>query len=164
MNLLESKVIQTKLEKEIFIDQSSNIEFNRFHYHESTFHTYEFMVGLELIRIRDNELYGTKKAYFGIRITEEIQSIIIFEPDQQSIFALKNKQENQAVTELIDYLITKSTNFKQLVMAMIYNLKQENVVCEKEIKELKAKQALLERLLNVRFENVIFAKQMKITA
>jgi hypothetical protein len=164
VNLLESKVIQTKLEKEIFIDESSNIELSSFHYPEKNFPFYEFMVGLDLIRIRNNEFYGTKKSYFGIRITEDLQSIIVFEPDQQSIFAVKNRQEKEAATELINYLLTESPNFKQLVMIMTNNHKQANVVCEKEINESKAKLALLQRLLKVRYDDVKFAIQKKIIA
>lgn len=62
MNLLESKVIQTKSEKEIFIDDSSNIELSGFQYPFKNSPYYEMMVGLELMRIRNNEFYGVKKA------------------------------------------------------------------------------------------------------
>ncbi|MCH6266230.1 hypothetical protein [Neobacillus citreus] len=47
MNMLESKVIQTRFEKEIFIDEKSNIEINGFRSLDKKFH--EFMIGLDLI-------------------------------------------------------------------------------------------------------------------
>ncbi|MCM2534376.1 hypothetical protein NDK43_21020 [Neobacillus pocheonensis] len=161
MNLLESKVIQTKLEKEIFIDQGSNIELKIFQFLEKDLPYYEFMVGLEFLRIRENEYYGTEKRYFGIRFTEDMQNLIVFEPDQHSIFAAKNEQEKQAVTELIIYVLTKSPNFKQLVTTMVNNFQHQNVVCEKEYKEVDAKQVKLEQLLNVHIENVKFQIQKK---
>ncbi|MGG3466254.1 hypothetical protein ABES02_01610 [Neobacillus pocheonensis] len=164
MNLLESKVIQTKSEKEIYIDQNTNIEIGGIQYPEKAHPYYEFMVGLELIRIRANEYYGTKKAYFGIRITENLQSLTIFEPDQQSIFASKSEEEKDAAIELINYLLIESLNFKQFVMTMIRNLKTENGIFEKEISKLKANKALLEKLLKVTYEDVKFAIQRKIIA
>lgn len=162
MNILESKVIQTKLEKEIFIDQSSNIELKGFQYPQKDFPFYQVLVGLELIRLRENDFYGTKQAYFGIKITEDLQSsLIIFEPEQQSIFAVKNEQEKQAVTELIDYLLIESPVFKQLVTTMIDNLKNANVISEREIRDIKAKLDLLDRLLTIDYEDLKFAIQKK---
>jgi hypothetical protein len=164
VNLLDAKIIQTKYEKEIFLDQNSNIVLNGFNYPERNFPFYTMMVGLELIRIRGNEFYGSEKRYFGMIISEDFQSITIIEPDQQSIFAGKNVQEKQAVIELIEYVLTESPNFKKLVTTTIQNIKQSNVVFEREIRELKAKLTILEGLLNVRFEDVTFAIQKKITA
>lgn len=164
MNLLESKVIQTKLEKEIFIDESTNIELKILHDAEKNFPFYKFIVSIEMMRIRRNEFYGTKKAFFGIRVTEDLQSFIVFEPDQQSIFAIKNEQERQAVMELIDYLLTESVNFKQLVISMVEKLKQVNVEGEKENKELKTKLTLLERLLKIHHEEIKFPLQKKLIA
>lgn len=164
MNLLDAKIIQTRFEKEIFFEQSSNIELNCFKYPERNFPFYKMMAGLELTRIRGNEFYGSEKRYFALIMTEDFQSITIFDPDQQSIFAGKNGQEQQAATELIEYILTKSPHFKKLVTTTINNLKQSNVICEKEIKELRAKLTLLEGLLNVRFENIKFAIKNKITA
>jgi hypothetical protein len=149
MNLLESKVIQTKFEKEIFIDEISNIELSGFQYPNKNFPYYEMMVGVDLMRIRNNEYYGTEKSYFGLRITEDFQSIVVFDPDQQSIFAVKNELEKQAAIELIDYLLIESPKFKELVRQMIYNNKQANVVSDIEIQEHNAKLSVLEGLLNV---------------
>ncbi|MEY2194722.1 hypothetical protein AB7942_18560 [Neobacillus sp. BF23-41] len=156
MNMLESKVIQTRFEKEIFIEEKSNININGFRslYKNTPF--YEFMIGLHLIRIRDNEYYGTKKSYVSIRISEDLQSLFVLEPDVQSIFAIKNKQEKEAAIELIHYLLLDSQTFKQLVSEMINNLKKLNVVTGFEIKEVKAKLAVLERLLNVSDEDIKF--------
>ncbi|MCM3724634.1 hypothetical protein M3226_02830 [Neobacillus cucumis] len=162
MNLLESKVIQTQIEKEIFIDKISNIELGNINYPDNNSSFYEFMVGLDLIRIRENEFYGTEKRYFGIRTTVDFQSITVFEPFQQSIFAVKNEQEKQAAIELIEYLLIESPNFKRLVKKLINTIKQTNVVCEKEIKELKTKLELLEKLLEIRYEDVKIAFQSKI--
>ena len=161
MNLLESKVIQTKFEKEIFIDEISNIELSGFQYPNKNFSYYEMMIGVDLLRIRNNEFYGTKKSYFGLKITEDLQSIVIFEPDLQSIFAVKNEQEKQAAIELIDYLLIESPKFKELVRQMIYNYKQANVDSDMEIKELNAKISALEGLLNVGKLDVKIAVQKK---
>jgi hypothetical protein len=161
MNLLESKVIQTKFEKEIFIDEISNIELSGFQYPNKNFPYYEMMVGVDLMRIRNNEFYGTKKNYFGLRITEDLQSIVVFDPDQQSIFAVKNKLEKQAAIELIDYLLIESPKFKELVRQMIYNNKQANVASNIEIQEHNAKLSVLEGLLNVRNLDVKIAFQKK---
>lgn len=161
MNLLESKVIQTKLEKEIFIDEISNIELSSFQYRNKNIPYYEMMVGVDLMRIRNNEFYGTKKSYFGLRITEDLQSIVVFDPDQQSIFAVKNELEKQAAIELIDYLLIESPKFKELVRQMIYNNKQANVVSDIEIQEHKAKLSVLEGLLNVPNLDVKIAVQKK---
>jgi hypothetical protein len=161
VNLLESKVIQTKHEKEIFIDQSSSIEIKIFQFLEKDLPYYEFMVGLEFLRIRENEYYGTEKKYFGIRFRDDRQSLIVFEPDKHSIFATKNEQEKKAATELIMYVLTKSSIFKELVSTMVNNLQQENIVCEKEGIEVDAKQAKLEKLLNVHNEDVKFHIEMK---
>lgn len=156
MNMLESKVIQTRFEKEIFIEEKSNININGFRslYKNTPF--YEFMIGLHLIRIRDNEYYGTKISYVSIRISEDLQSLFVLEPDVQSIFAIKNKPEKEAAIELIHYLLLDSQTFKQLVSEMINNLKKLNVVTGFEIKEVKAKLAVLERLLNVSDEDIKF--------
>jgi hypothetical protein len=157
VNLLESKVIQTKLEKEIYIDQSSNVEIKILQFLEKDLPYYEFIIGLGFLRIRENEYYGNEKKYFGIRFTDDRQSLIIFEPDKHSIFATKNEQEKKAVTELIMYVLTKSSIFKELVSTMVNNLQHENVVCEKEDHEFDEKQVLLEKLLNVHIENVKFS-------
>ncbi|WP_066070885.1 hypothetical protein [Neobacillus soli] len=160
MNLLESKVIQTKVEKEIFIDEISNIELSGFQYPNKNIPYYEMMVGVDLMRIRNNEFYGTKKSYFGLRITEDLQSIVVFDPDQQSIFAVKNELEKQAAIELIGYLLIESPKFKELVRQMIYNNKQANVVSDIEIQEHKAKLSVLEGLLNVPNLDVKIAKKI----
>lgn len=161
MNLLEAKVIQTRLEKEIFIDQSPNIEIKIFQFLEKDVPYYEFMVGLEFLRIRGNEYYGAEKKYFGLRFTDKMQSLIVFEPDKHSIYAIKNEQEKKAVTELIMYVLTKSSIFKEMLSTMVNKLQHENVVCEKEDNEVDAKQVQLEKLLNVQSENVKFHIDMK---
>jgi hypothetical protein len=159
--MLESKVIQTRFEKEIFIEEKSNIEINEFRTIDRSTPFYEFMVGLDLIRIRDNEFYGNKKSYVTIRISEDLQSLFVLEPDVQSIFSIKNKQEKEAAIELIHYLLVDSQTFKQVVSEMIRNLKSENVVNVFEVKEANAKLAVLERLLNVRNEDIHFMIRME---
>jgi hypothetical protein len=161
MNMLESKVIQTRFEKEIFIEEKSTISINGFRSLDKNTPFYEFMIGLDLIRIRDNEYYGTKKSYVNIRISEDLQSLFIIEPDVQSIFAIKNKQEKEAAIELVQYLLADSQTFKQVVSEMISNLKKENIVNGFEVKEVKAKLAVLERLLNVREDDVKFTIRME---
>lgn len=156
MNLLESKVIETEFEKEIFIDKISNINLRVSLYPERNFPFFELIVGLEFIRIRDNEFYGYNDNYFRLRITEDLESFFVFETDQQSIFGIKNGQEKEATIELIHYILTESTNFKKLINTMIKNLKLANVVCEEEIKETKAKLMVLEKLLKIHFEDVKF--------
>ncbi|MDQ0976757.1 hypothetical protein QFZ31_006809 [Neobacillus niacini] len=156
MNMLESKVIQTRSEKEIFIEEKSNIELNEFRTLIKNTPFYEFMIGLDLIRIRDNEYYGNKKSYVTIRISEDLQSLFVLEPDLQSIFAVKDKQEKEAAIELIQYLLVNSQTFKQVVSEMISNLKKINIVNGFEVKEVKAKLAVLERILNVSEEDVKF--------
>jgi hypothetical protein len=159
--MLESKVIQTRFEKEIFIEEKSTISINGFRSLDKNTPFYEFMIGLDLIRIRDNEYYGTKKSYVNIRISEDLQSLFIIEPDVQSIFAIKNKQEKEAAIELVQYLLADSQTFKQVVSEMISNLKKENIVNGFEVKEVKAKLAVLERLLNVREDDVKFTIRME---
>jgi hypothetical protein len=159
--MLNSKVIQTRYEKEIFIEEKSTININGFHILDKNTPFYEFMIGLDLIRIRDNEYYGTKKSYVSIRISEDLQSLFVLEPDVQSIFAIKNKQEKEATMELIQYLLVDSQTFKQVVSEMISNLKKVNIVNGFEIKELKAKLALLERLLNISDEDIKFTIRME---
>jgi hypothetical protein len=159
MNLLESKVIQTKFEKEIFIDQISNIEISNVNYQGENASYYELMVGLEFLRIRNNDFYGTTKSYFGIRIEKDIQDIIVFEPKQQSIFAVKNENEKDAAIELIEYLLTASPHFKQLVGDMINDFQQDDVICEKDIKELKSKIVVLEQILNISYDDLKFERK-----
>jgi hypothetical protein len=161
MNMLESKVIQTRFEKEIFIEEKSNIEINEFRTFDKNTPFYEFMIGLNLIRIRDNEYYGNKTSYVNIRISEDLQSLFVLEPDLQSIFAIKNKQEKEATIELIQYLLVDSQTFKQVVSEMISNLKRENVVNGFEVKEANAKLAILDRLLNVSNEDIEFMIRIK---
>jgi hypothetical protein len=159
--MLESKVIQTRFEKEIFIEEKSNIEINEFRTFDKNTPFYEFMIGLNLIRIRDNEYYGNKTSYVNIRISEDLQSLFVLEPDLQSIFAIKNKQEKEATIELIQYLLVDSQTFKQVVSEMISNLKRENVVNGFEVKEANAKLAILDRLLNVSNEDIEFMIRIK---
>ncbi|MBT2730460.1 hypothetical protein J7E63_26900 [Bacillus sp. ISL-75] len=161
MSMLESKVIQTRSEKEIFIEEKSNIEINEFRTLDKYTPFYEFMIGLDLIRIRDNEYYGNKKSYINIRISEDLQSLFVLDPDLQSIFAVKNIHEKEAAMELIQYLLVDSQTFKQVVSDLIGNLRKVNVVSSLEIKELKAKLAVLERLLNVSEEDVKFTIRME---
>ncbi|MFJ5763455.1 hypothetical protein ACIQAA_30960 [Neobacillus sp. NPDC093182] len=156
MNLIESKVIQTEFETEIFLDESSHIELSDFHYPDNNYPIFEFFVGVDFIRIRNNEFYGTKKSYFGIKITDDFQSIFIFEPSQQSIFAIKNDQEMEAVKELIYYLLNESPHFRKLLINRINEIKKTNIVCTKEINELKAELELLENLTKSRYEDIIF--------
>ncbi|MEH7011399.1 hypothetical protein V7087_11340 [Neobacillus niacini] len=161
MNMLDSKVIQTRFEKEIFIEEKSNINISGFRTIDKNTPFYEFMISLDLIRIRDHEYYGTKKSYVSVRISEDLQSLFVLEPDVQSIFAIKNKQEKEATIELIHYLLLDSQTFKQVVSDMIGNLRKVNVVSSLEIKELKAKLAVLERLLNVSEEDVKFTIRLE---
>ena len=159
--MLESKVIQTSFEKEIFIAEKSNIEINMFRTFDKNHPFYEFMVGLDLIRIRDNEYYGNKTSYVTIRISDDLQSFFVIEPDVQSIFAIKNKQEKEAAIELIHYLLIDSQTFKDVVSDMIRNLKSDNVVNVYEVKEATTKLAVLERLLNIRNEDIEFMIRME---
>jgi hypothetical protein len=159
--MLESKVIQTRFEKEIFIEEKSNIKMNEFRTLDNGTPFYEFMIGLNLIRIRDNEYYGNKKSYVTIKISEDLQSLFVLEPDVQSIFAIKNKQEKEAAIELIHYLLVDSQTFKQVVSEMISNIKRDNVVNVFEVKEANAKLDVLERLLNVRNEDIKFMIRME---
>jgi hypothetical protein len=159
--MLESKVIQTRFEKEIFIEEKSNIKINGFRSLDKNTPFYEFMIGLDLIRIRDHEYYGTKKSYVNIRISEDLQSLFVIEPDVQSIFAIKNKLEKEAAIELVQYLLVDSQTFKQVVSEMISNLKKENFVNGFEVKDAKAKLAVLERLLNVSDEDIHFTIRME---
>jgi len=159
--MLESKVIKTRFEKEIFIAEKSNIEINMFRTLDKNNPFYEFMVGLDLIRIRDNEYYGNKTSYVTIRISDDLQSFFIIEPDVQSIFAIKNKQEKEAAIELIHYLLIDSQTFKDVVSDMIRNLKSDNVVNVYEVKEATTKLAVLERLLNIRNEDIEFMIRME---
>ncbi|WP_155928825.1 hypothetical protein [Bacillus sp. UNC41MFS5] len=161
MTMLESKVIQTRFEKEIFIAEKSNIEINMFRTLDKNNPFYEFMVGLDLIRIRDNEYYGNKTSYVTIRISDDLQSLFVIEPDVQSIFAIKNKQEKEAAIELIHYLLIDSQTFKEVVSDMIRNLKSDNVVNVYEVKEATTKLAVLERLLNIRNEDIEFMIRME---
>ena len=164
MNLIDSKVIQTELEQEIFIDQSSNIELTNFRYPDKNFPFYEVMISISMLRIRNNEYYGTKKEVFGIRVSQDLESIFVFETEKQNIFALKNVWERQAAIELIEYILTKSTHFNQLVTTRIDYLKQANLVTSNEIKETKGKLELLERLLTIHSEDITFPSQKRITA
>jgi len=159
--MLESKVIQTRFEKEIFIEEKSNIEINMFRTFDKNHPFYEFMLGLDLIRIRDNEYYGNKTSYVTIRISDDLQSFFVIEPDVQSIFAIKNKQEKEAAIELIHYLLIDSQTFKDAVSDMIRNLKSDNVVNVYEVKEATTKLAVLERLLNIRNEDIEFMIRME---
>ena len=161
MNMLESKVIQTRSEKEIFIEEKSNIKMNEFRTLDKNTPFYEFMLGLDLIRIRDNEYYGTKKSYVRIRVSEDLQSLFVLEPDVQSIFGVKNKHEREAAMELIQYLLVDSHTFKQVVSDMMGNLRNVNVVNSLEIEEVKAKLAVLNRLINVSEEDVKFTIRME---
>ncbi|MEH6993218.1 hypothetical protein V7075_10920 [Neobacillus drentensis] len=161
MNMLESKVIQTRFEKEIFIEEKSTININGFRSLDKNTPFYEFMIGLDLIRIRDNEYYGTKKSYANIRISEDLQSLFVLEPDVQSIFSIKNKQEKEAAIELVQYLLVDSQTFKQEVSEMISNIRKENVVNGFEVKDAKAKLDVLERLLNVSNEDIKFMIRME---
>lgn len=161
MNMLESKVIQTRFEKEIFIEEKSNINIKEFHLLDKNAPFYEFMIGLDLIRIRDNEYYGNKTSYVIIRVSEDLQSLFVLEPDLQSIFAIKNKQEIEAAIELIHYLLVDSQTFKQVVSEMISTLKRENLINGFEVKEANAKLAVLERLLNVSNEDIKFMIRME---
>lgn len=155
MYMLDSKVIPTRFEKEIFIDDISNIEISGFRSLVKNTPTYEVMLSLNLIRIRGNEYYGTKKSYVKIRVSEDLQSIVVLEPDKQSIFAVKNEQEKEAATELIHYVLIDSPNFKQALTKKINNLKNG----ELDFMEVKAKQAVLERLLKIRDVDVKFIIQ-----
>lgn len=161
MNMLESKVIQTRFEKEIFIEEKSNINIKEFHLLDKNAPFYEFMIGLDLIRIRDNEYYGNKTSYVIIRVSEDLQSLFVLEPDLQSIFAIKNKQEIEAAIELIHYLLVDSQTFKQVVSEMISTLKRENLINGFEVKEANVKLAVLERLLNVSNEDIEFMIRME---
>ncbi|MEH7086281.1 hypothetical protein V7139_26660 [Neobacillus drentensis] len=161
MTMLESKVIQTRFEKEIFIEEKSNIEINMFGTLDKNTPFYEFMVGLDLIRIRDNEFYGNKTSYVTIRISDDLQSLFVIEPDVQSIFAIKNKQEKEAAIELIHYLLIDSQTFKQVVSEMIRKLKSDNVINVYEVKEATTKLAVLERLLNIRNDDLKFMIRME---
>ncbi len=159
--MLESKVIQTRFEKEIFIEEKSNIEINMFRTLDKNNPFYEFMVGLDLIRIRDNEFYGNKTSYVTIRISDDLQTLFVIEPDVQSIFAIKNKQEKEAAIELMHYLLIDSQTFKEVISEMIRNLKSDNVVNVYEVKEATTKLAVLERLLNIRNEDIKFMIRME---
>ncbi|WHZ03793.1 hypothetical protein QNH48_03750 [Neobacillus sp. YX16] len=161
MNMLESKVIQTRFEKEIFIEEKSNISISEFRFLDKNAPFYEFMIGLDLIRIRDNEYYGNKTSYVIIRVSEDLQSLFVLEPDLQSIFAIKNKQEIEAAIELIHYLLVDSQTFKQVVSEMISTLKRKNLINGFEVKEANVKLAVLERLLNVSNEDIEFMIRME---
>lgn len=145
MNLLEAKVIQTILEKEIFIDQESNIGLNKFHYPDKNTPYFEFLISLIMGRIRNKQFYGTEKVYFGVKMTEDLKSIIVFDPVKESIFAARKEQDKIPVTELINYVFTESPNFKQLL---------KNIINEKETPKVKL--TLLEKLSNVQLTDIKF--------
>lgn len=146
MHILDSKVISTQFEKEIYIDEQSNLNLSDFHYPGKSNPYYGCRIGLKLLRIRDNNFYGNKQSYFYVKISEDLQYFTIIEPEQQSIFAAKNEQEKEASKELIQYLLIDSPAFKGLIETMIQNLKEANVLSSGEIKEVKGKLDILNRL------------------
>ncbi|NHM32493.1 hypothetical protein [Neobacillus terrae] len=146
MNLLESKVIQTEFESEIFIDTVSNIKILDIKLPDSVSHEYKLLIGLDFIRLRDNKNYGTKTGCFGLKIDRDLRTVSLYEPENQSIFAVKNTKEKAAALELIEYILTASPSFKESKFNFINQLKKKDVTCEKEIREVKEKMTLLEQL------------------
>jgi hypothetical protein len=149
MNLLESKVIQTEFELEIFIDNLSNIEILEIELPEENSNDYKLLIGLDFIRLRDNNYYGTKTGCFGLKIDKDLNTITLFEPENQSIFSVKNSLEKAAALELIEYILTASPSFKEKNLNLIKQLKQADVINVKEMFEVKEKLSLIEKLNNI---------------
>jgi hypothetical protein len=149
MNLLESKVIQTQFELEIFIDNDSNIKLLEVELPKRNSNEYKLLIGLDFIRLRDNKYYGTKTGCFGLSVDRDSRTISLFEPEYQSIFSIKNKQEKEAALELIEYVLTASPSFKQKKLKLMKQLKQVDVLSEKDVIEVKEKLSLIEKLNNI---------------
>lgn len=164
MNILDSKVIITQFENEIYMDDVSNIKLTNFQLPEKSKPYFQCMIGLDMIRIRDNKFYGHKTATFGIRASEGLKSIEIFEPAQESIFAVKNDHEKQAASELIKYILTESASFKQKIEIIIEQIKQKNIVTEADLNDAKAHLDLLKKLSKVQPDEINFALNQKISA
>ncbi|WEG10951.1 hypothetical protein PU629_12265 [Pullulanibacillus sp. KACC 23026] len=145
MNLLDAKVIQTELEKEIFIDLPENLELKRFQYHGENRPHFEILVGVIMGRVRNWQFYGKEKVYFGLRATDDLQALSIFDPGNESIFAARYGKEEDTVIEFIDYILMESPAFKHLL---------ENVISKAEAPN-KVKM-LLEKLLNLQPGDIQF--------
>ncbi|WP_026695603.1 hypothetical protein [Peribacillus kribbensis] len=146
MLLVESKVLQTQFESEIYMDEESNIILSNIELPEDGFSDYKLNAGVKLTRIRDNEYYGTETSYFGLSISYDLDRISIFNPEEQSIFSIKNEEEIAAALELVRYILIESPAFKQKVESEIEELRKTNVVSAKDIFEVKEKLTVLEKL------------------
>lgn len=154
MNLLESKVIQTQFESEIYVDNDSHINIKDIRLPEGNTEVYQLLIGIEFIRLRDDQYYGTKTGFFGVSLSKDLQTVSIFEPEYQSIFSVKNSAEKEATLELIEYILTVSPSFKEKLSAFKQQLKETDVICEKDIDEIKEKLTILERLNHVAPEEI----------
>ncbi|WP_026693495.1 hypothetical protein [Peribacillus kribbensis] len=156
MKLHDAKVIQTLLETEIYVDDLSTLTITSFSYPEDESPYYSFLVGIKLFRIRNHDFYGGDESFFGVRITESLSTITIFNTDRESIYGVKNEQEKEAASELIRYLLTESPYFKKYVAQQMDEIKDTNVVCEKQIQDIKSKLKVYGRLMNLKTEDIHF--------
>lgn len=147
MSLLDAKVIQTQLEKEIFIDEPTYFGFLNFQFHDNPIPKIEFLVKLNLGRVREYKFYGIEDVYFGISVVQNEPTIQVFSTEQRSLFAAKNEQEKDAAAELIQYLFTKSSKFKPVLMQF---LDEQNTLLGNPASEL------VEKLRNIKLNDLKF--------
>jgi hypothetical protein len=125
MNLFDAKIITTQFGVEIYVDEIKHIQVTDVHLSSPDTPYHECLVGVEYTLLRDKEFYGNRVNYFWIRMAADYSSITLVEPETQSLFAVKNKEERQATKMMIENWLIKTDAFKDAVKQLMDDYKDQ---------------------------------------
>ncbi|MCK1993123.1 hypothetical protein GW626_04440 [Peribacillus muralis] len=154
MNTLDAKVIETRYGLEMYSDLIENIEVKEILSPTTDNRFYEIILGIKYFLLAEKKYYTNQKHYFGFRMSDDYNLIMLIEPETESLFAVKNEIERQATKELIANWLTKTEAFKQVVNEMIEKQKGREVQTEQDIEEVLGIIKFLEKLPLVKPEDI----------
>ncbi|MCP1191471.1 hypothetical protein NKR17_20835 [Priestia flexa] len=157
MNIVDSKVINTKYGLEMYLDLVKTIEVKELHSPTDIGPFYEIVLGVEYFLLRDRKYYDSERNYFRLRMSDDFNSITLKETDTESLFAVKTEHERDSTKLLIGQWLIKTNAFKEVICQLIQQKKIQNVQNEGDIQKALGTITFLEKLLELKIEDILTA-------
>ena len=162
MNVLDAKIIPTVRGLEIYLDVEKSIKIKDIHILTMDSPFYEIQFGIEYFLLREKKYYDSEMNYFSIRMNHDFSLITLKEPEIESLFAVKNEDEQEATKKLLGEWFIKTNNYKESINEFAKKVKQENVYTDEDIQHKLKTLKFLEKLLELTTEDIELAPVEKL--
>ncbi|MBM4764616.1 hypothetical protein [Bacillus sp. B15-48] len=156
MNVLDAKIIHTHYAMETYLDMSNHIRITDLQLSQEE-RFFEMKIEIEYYRLKPQHYYDRQTNYFWLRMYPELNTVVLLETDRQSLFGVKDKDEQEATKEMIGEWLINTHAFKHAIRQLIKQKKAENVISENEIQETLTTIQFLEEILELKTEDILKA-------